>query len=74
MRLHDTFSEVKEKFGNRFKLIDAILECEKRIKDAGYRSRLEAYPVPRLFDMYRSASKRQTRAAAKEKAATPVAK
>lgn len=67
LRLHATFTEVKSKFGTRAKLIDAILEAEKRTKDAGYKSRLEAYPVPRLYDHYRSASKRAALAkAAKE--------
>ena len=63
LRLFDTFSAVKDKFGNRGKLIDSILEIEKRTKDTGYRGRLERYPVPRLYDMYRSCSRRQTRAA-----------
>jgi hypothetical protein len=62
LRLFDTFSAVKDKFGNRFKLIDSILEIEKRTKDAGYRARLERYPVPRLHDLYRSAARRQARA------------
>lgn len=67
LRLHATFTEVKEKFGTRDKLIDSILEIEKRTKDAGYKKRLEAYPVPRLYDMYRSvkrASDRSAKAAA----------
>src|SRR5690349_11222929 len=54
LRLHATFSEVKEKFGTRDKLIEAVLELEKRTKDAGYKKRLEGYPVPRLYDMYKS--------------------
>jgi hypothetical protein len=58
LRLHATFSAVKEKFGTRAKLIDAIVTLEKRTKDAGYKTRLEAYPVPRLWDMYRSVEKR----------------
>jgi hypothetical protein len=58
LRLHATFSEVKEKFGTREKLIDAILEVEKRTKDAGYREKLTEWPVPRLFDAYKSATKR----------------
>jgi hypothetical protein len=58
MRLHATFSAVKEKFGTRAKLIDAIAEIEKRTKDEGYKTRLGAYPVPRLWDMYQSVSKR----------------
>jgi len=58
LKLHATLSAVKEKFGTRAKLIDAILVAEKRTKDAGYKARLEAHPVPRLFDHYKSASKR----------------
>lgn len=71
LRLFDTFSTVKDKFSNRFKLIDAILDLENRVKDAGYRSRLEKYPVPRLFDMYKSAVRRGAKAhkAAEAKAA-----
>ena len=71
LRLHATFSEVKEKFGTRAKLIDAILDAEKRTKDAGYRTRLEAYPVPRLYDHYKSAIKRaKSASAATDKPAT----
>jgi hypothetical protein len=79
LRLHATFSLVKEKFGTRFKLIDSILDLESRAKDDGYRTRLLAYPVPRLWDMYQSAEKRKSRAtkaaeAPKGKAAAPAAK
>jgi hypothetical protein len=88
LKLHATFSQVKEKFGTRFKLIDAIVALENR-KDEGYRNRLLAYPVPRLWDMYKSADKRNGNAGpaaakapatkeaapkAKAKAATPAAK
>ena len=62
LRLHDTFTTVKEQFGNRFKLIDAIVELENRSKDEGYRERLEKYPVPRLYDMYKSSLRRKNRA------------
>jgi len=58
LRLHATFTQVKEKFGTRDKLIDAILEIEKRTKDAGLRQRLSSWPVPRLFDAYKAATKR----------------
>jgi hypothetical protein len=74
LRLHQTFTTVKEKFGSRAKLIDAIADVAKRTKDAGYKARLGAYPVPRLWDMYQSLSKR---AAAEKKAAAgakPAAK
>ncbi|MCC6556273.1 MAG: hypothetical protein IT372_25210 [Polyangiaceae bacterium] len=68
LRLHAIFSEVKEKFGTRAKLIDAIIAAESRGKDQGYRKRLEAHPVPRLFDHYRAASKRAKAAAPKSQA------
>jgi hypothetical protein len=58
LRLHATLTEVKEKFGTRDKLIDAILELEKRSKDAGLRQKLGAWPVPRLYDQYKSQAKR----------------
>jgi hypothetical protein len=74
LRLHATFSAVKEKFGSRAKLIDAIAEIEKRTKDDGYKSRLGAYPVPRLWDMYQSASKRSAAKAAPPKKKTAAKK
>jgi len=60
LRLYDTFTTVKERFGTRAKLVDAILELEKRAKDDGYKSRLLKYPVPRLWDMFKSTQKRLT--------------
>jgi hypothetical protein len=59
LRLYGILSEVKAKFGNRAKLIDAICELEKRAKDEGYKKRLGGYPVPRLYDLYRSVGRRQ---------------
>jgi hypothetical protein len=59
LRLLGVLTEVKKKFGNRFKLIDAICEIEKRTKDEGYKKRLGAYPVPRLYDLYRSVGRRK---------------
>lgn len=57
LHLHQVLTEVKEQFGSRDKLIDAICEIEKR-KDEGYRTRLGRWPTPRLYDWYRSAKKR----------------
>ena len=58
LKLHQTFTAVKEKFGTRDKLVGAILDLEKRTKDEGYKKRISAYPVPRLYDHYRSAKKK----------------
>jgi hypothetical protein len=73
LRLHATFTEVKEKFGTREKLIDAILELEKRSKDTGLREKLAEWPVPRLYDAYKSASKRHAPKAEPKKAAAKPA-
>ena len=65
LRLHAVLSAVKEKFGTRAKLINEVLASENRSKDTGLRKRLEAYPVPRLFDLYKSVAKRAKAAAPK---------
>jgi hypothetical protein len=74
LRLHGIFTEVKGKFGTREKLIDAILEIEKRTKDAGYRQRLLEWPVPRLYDAYKSTAKRNARPASPPPRSPPPAK
>ena len=58
LRLFDTFSTVQSKWGTRGKLIDAILDLEGRAKDAGFKSVIEKWPVPRLYDRWKSAAKR----------------
>ncbi len=69
LRLHAVLGEVKAKFGSRAKLIDAILAAEKREKDTGLKIRLEKYPVPRLYDLYKTAQKRANAAAKAVKSA-----
>jgi hypothetical protein len=73
LRLHKTFTTVKEKFGSRAKLIDAIAEIEKRTKDEGYKTRLGGYPVPRLWDLYQSATKRSATSGKATKKKAPAA-
>jgi hypothetical protein len=73
LKLHATFTEVKEKFGTRAKLIGEICSLENR-KDAGYKTRLEAFPVPRLYDMYKASKKRSAAKAKAAKTAKPVVK
>ncbi len=70
LRLHDVLSTAKQEFGSRDKLIGAILELKQRAKDAGYKQRLERYPLPRLLDLHRSATKASKRAAENKPAAT----
>ena len=58
IRLFDTFTAVQSKWGTRAKLIDAIVDAEGRQHEKGFRDRLDTWPVPRLFDRYKSASRR----------------
>lgn len=69
LKLFNTFTAVKSEFGSRAKLIDAILELQNASKDQGLRTKLGGYPVPRLYDLYKS-SKKQAKSAAP---ATPAA-
>jgi hypothetical protein len=73
LRLHATFTEVKAKFGTRDKLVAAVLEAEKRSKDTGLLHKLSEWPVPRLFDAYKSATKRIAQAAGAAKASDGAA-
>jgi hypothetical protein len=68
VKLHDTLTDAKKRFGSRAKLISAILELKKRVKDKGFETLLGSYPLPRLLDLHASA----TRAA--KTAPAPVAK
>ena len=58
LRLHAILSEVKSKFGSRNKLVEAILEQEKRAKDEGRKIGLGRFSTPRLYDLYKSGAKR----------------
>ncbi|MFN2167858.1 MAG: hypothetical protein ACK2U9_16560 [Anaerolineae bacterium] len=69
LHLHDLLTRVKERFGTRGKLIDALLQQDKRVKDQGYRTRLEKYGTPRLWEMLQAGEKRAKRAPADRSAA-----
>ncbi len=64
LRLHGILSDVKERFGSRAKLIESILELDRRGQDQGLRSRLEKHPTPRLLDLHRASARRRARAQA----------
>jgi hypothetical protein len=74
LRLHDHLTEAKQRFGSRDQLIGAILDLEKRTKDAGLKQRLGRYPVPRLLDLHGAAAKRAQRGAAASAAPKPKKK
>ncbi|HYQ30471.1 MAG TPA: hypothetical protein VER04_24745 [Polyangiaceae bacterium] len=71
VRLHDTLTDAKKRFGSRDKLIGAILELNKRVKDKGFAEKLSAYPLPQLLDLHAAATRSSKRAdvAAKAKPA-----
>ncbi|HEU5073449.1 MAG TPA: hypothetical protein VFU02_04740 [Polyangiaceae bacterium] len=71
LRLHAVLEDAKKRFGSRDKLIAAILELEKRVKDSGYKTRLGQFPLPRLIDLHDAAARRSKRS---EKKAKPAAK
>jgi hypothetical protein len=81
VRLHDTLTDAKKRFGSRDKLIGSIVELNKRVKDKGFAAKLAAYPLPQLLDLHAAATRKSKRAevAAKakpakaEKAAKPKA-
>jgi hypothetical protein len=63
LHIHDVLSEVKKAFGSRDKLIDAVLEQQKRVKDGDYRESLKRLSTPRLWDMFGAGKKRAKNAA-----------
>jgi hypothetical protein len=67
LRLHTLLEDAKKRFGSRQKLIDSILELEKRTKDKGYADKLAKYPLPRLLDLHGALTKAAKRAEAKAK-------
>lgn len=71
LHLHDVLSSVKKDHGSRAKLIDALLEANKRGKDAGFKARLEKSSTPDLYNQLVAAKKRTKTA---EKAAAPKVK
>jgi hypothetical protein len=58
LRLSRVTATVKQKYGNREKLIAAIGTAEKKSNDKDYLAKLETYSLPQLLDMATSAEKR----------------
>jgi len=71
VRLHDSLTDAKKRFGSRDKLIASIVELNKRVKDKGYSSKLAEYSLPQLLDLHASVERSSKRAA---KAAPKAAK
>jgi hypothetical protein len=64
MRLVEVGVEIKKTFGNRDKLVAAVVKAANKAKDSDFVARLEAMPLPRLLDLARAAQRRGAKAAA----------
>lgn len=55
LRLADSMRILKEKYGNKDKLVQAVSTAKGKTKDQDYTNKLRSYSVHRLLDMARSA-------------------
>lgn len=60
LKLYDVANEVKERFSTRAKLIDDLLKTMKREKDDDLRTKLESFGLPRLWDYYKSVTRKRS--------------
>jgi hypothetical protein len=58
LRLSRVTATVKQKYGNRDKLISAIGTAEKKSGDKDFIAKLETYSLPHLLDLAQSAERR----------------
>ncbi|HEY5936282.1 MAG TPA: hypothetical protein VIU61_16640 [Kofleriaceae bacterium] len=58
LRLTRVTATVKQKYGNRDKLIAAIGTAEKKSKDKDFIAKLETYSLPQLLDLATAAERR----------------
>jgi hypothetical protein len=54
LRLLETATELKDRFGTKEKLVEAILAKMGRTQDADYRTKLLGWSPARLLDLHRS--------------------
>ena len=66
LRLHRAHSEVKERFGDKEKLVDAMLNLINRTKDNDYRESLLQWTATRLLDAHRDWEKTAKKKARKK--------
>ena len=59
----NVMTTVKDRFGGKDKLVDAILELMSRPKDKDYREKLLSYSPVRLLDLHRTWEKKKSKAA-----------
>lgn len=59
LRLFSVMTAIKDKYGDKNGLVDGILGLMNRAKDADYREKLLSLSPTRLWDLHRSAQKKQ---------------
>ncbi len=57
LRLHASLVEIKDKYGSKDQLVQALCDAKGKGKDGDYVSKLGSYSIHRLLDMMRSASR-----------------
>jgi hypothetical protein len=65
LRLAEVSKQVKDKYGNRDKLVDSLSKSLGKARDADYSTSLRTISTARLVDMARAADRRARRAAAR---------
>lgn len=56
LRLHQALSSLRDQYGGKDKLVQALSEARGHGKDKDYAAKLETYSITRLLDMMRAAS------------------
>jgi hypothetical protein len=56
LRLHQALTSLRDKYGSKDKLIQALSQARGHGKDRDYAAKLQTYSIPRLLDMMRAAS------------------
>jgi hypothetical protein len=57
LRLHGVVAQVKDKYGSRDGLIEAIGKAHNKSKDKDYLSKLASYSLPQLLDLAKTADR-----------------
>lgn len=65
LRLIDAANTIKERYGNKEKMVAALLTATGKVKDSDFAGKLSSYTLPRLLDLTRSAERRADKKAKK---------
>jgi hypothetical protein len=65
LRLAEVSKTVKEKYGSRDKLVEALTRSLGKVKDADYAARVSGASTARILDLLRAAERRARRVAAR---------